>query len=191
MADYCQYGVGGIVWYDGGDHCCCMAKSLAGQIKHDAGGHRGSVPGVCVWHAADADILLLNSVGCLPYADTSASLHPPVYYAGAAVAAVLAFPGFTRARLLMCFMKIIYAPRRAKGRVKPVVLKHGLRNAMIPVVTKDGDYTVWLLLGGSIVAEKVFNWPGLWATVGGPPEMRDYPVIRRGAVVFWNLFLLT
>ncbi len=45
-------------------------------------------------------------------------------------------------------------------------VKHGLRNAMIPVVTMMG-LQFGFLLGGSIVVEKVFNWPGLgdyWST---------------------------
>ncbi len=51
---------------------------------------------------------------------------------------------------------------RAKGVSETwVVLKHGLRNAMIPVVTMMG-LQFGFLLGGSIVVEKVFNWPGLW-----------------------------
>ena len=67
---------------------------------------------------------------------------------------------------------------RAKGVSETwVVLKHGLRNAMIPVVTMMG-LQFGFLLGGSIVVEKVFNWPGLGRLLVDSVEMRDYPVIQ-------------
>ena len=67
---------------------------------------------------------------------------------------------------------------RAKGvRETVVVIKHCLRNAMIPVVTMMG-LQFGFLLGGSIVVEKVFNWPGLGRLLVDAVEMRDYPVIQ-------------
>ncbi len=46
------------------------------------------------------------------------------------------------------------------------------------------------LLGGSIVAEKVFNWPGL-AITGRPADMRDYPVIQAEVLLFSLEFILS
>jgi glutathione transport system permease protein len=82
---------------------------------------------------------------------------------GAAVAAVMA--RFTRASFVDVLHEDYMRTARAKGVSETrVVLKHGLRNAMIPVVTMMG-LQFGFLLGGSIVVEKVFNWPG-WATAG-------------------------
>ncbi|MDX7506779.1 ABC transporter permease subunit, partial [Citrobacter freundii] len=78
---------------------------------------------------------------------------------GAAVAAVMA--RFTRASFVDVLHEDYMRTARAKGVSETrVVLKHGLRNAMIPVVTMMG-LQFGFLLGGSIVVEKVFNWPGL------------------------------
>ncbi|WP_225806254.1 ABC transporter permease subunit, partial [Cronobacter sakazakii] len=79
---------------------------------------------------------------------------------------------------------------RAKGvSEKWVILKHGLRNAMIPVVTMMG-LQFGFLLGGSIVVEKVFNWPGLGRLLVDSVEMRDYPVIQAEVLLFSLEFIL-
>ena len=76
---------------------------------------------------------------------------------GAAVAAVMA--RFTRASFVEVLNEDFVRTARAKGVHEPmVVLKHCLRNAMIPVVTMMG-LQFGFLLGGSIVVEVVFNWP--------------------------------
>ena len=84
---------------------------------------------------------------------------------GAAVAAVMA--RFTRASFIEVIQEDYVRTARAKGVSENwVVLKHGLRNALIPVVTMMG-LQFGFLLGGSIVVEVVFNWPGLgacWST---------------------------
>ena len=95
---------------------------------------------------------------------------------GAAVAAVMA--RFTRASFVDVLSEDYMRTARAKGVSETwVVLKHGLRNAMIPVVTMMG-LQFGFLLGGSIVVEKVFNWPGLGRLLVDSVEMRDYPVIQ-------------
>jgi len=79
---------------------------------------------------------------------------------------------------------------RAKGvSEKWVILKHGLRNAMIPVVTMMG-LQFGFLLGGSIVVEKVFNWPGLGRLLVDSVDMRDYPVIQAEVLLFSLEFIL-
>ena len=65
----------------------------------------------------------------------------------------------------------------------------GLRNAMIPVVTMMG-LQFGFLLGGSIVVEKVFNWPGLGRLLVDSVEMRDYPVIQAEVLLFSLEFIL-
>lgn len=107
---------------------------------------------------------------------------------GAAVAAVMA--RFTRASFVEVLQEDFVRTARAKGvRETVVVVKHCLRNAMIPVVTMMG-LQFGFLLGGSIVVEKVFNWPGLGRLLVDAVEMRDYPVIQAEVLLFSLEFIL-
>ncbi|WNN45789.1 glutathione ABC transporter permease GsiC [Winslowiella toletana] len=107
---------------------------------------------------------------------------------GAAVAAVMA--RFTRASFVEVMQEDYMRTARAKGvRESLVVVKHGLRNAMIPVVTMMG-LQFGFLLGGSIVVEVVFNWPGLGRLLVDSVEMRDYPVIQAEVLLFSLEFIL-
>jgi glutathione transport system permease protein len=79
---------------------------------------------------------------------------------------------------------------RAKGLGESVVVaKHCLRNALIPVVTMMG-LQFGFLLGGSIVVETVFNWPGLGRLLVDSVSMRDYPVIQAEVLLFSMEFIL-
>lgn len=107
---------------------------------------------------------------------------------GAAVAAIMA--RFTRASFVEVMQEDYMRTARAKGvHESLVVVKHGLRNAMIPVVTMMG-LQFGFLLGGSIVVEKVFNWPGLGRLLIDSVEMRDYPVIQAEVLLFSLEFIL-
>jgi len=107
---------------------------------------------------------------------------------GAAVAAVMA--RFTRASFVEVVQDDFVRTARAKGLSEPVViLKHCLRNALIPVVTMMG-LQFGFLLGGSIVVEAVFNWPGLGRLLVDAVNMRDYPVIQALVLLFSLEFIL-
>lgn len=107
---------------------------------------------------------------------------------GAAVAAVMA--RFTRAAFVEVMQEDYMRTARAKGvRESLVVVKHGLRNAMIPVITMMG-LQFGFLLGGSIVVEVVFNWPGLGRLLIDSVSMRDYPVIQAEVLLFSLEFIL-
>ena len=107
---------------------------------------------------------------------------------GAGVAAVMA--RFTRASFVDVLSEDYMRTARAKGLSERwVILKHGLRNAMIPVVTMMG-LQFGFLLGGSIIVEQVFNWPGLGRLLVASVEMRDYPVIQAEVLLFSLEFIL-
>jgi glutathione transport system permease protein len=107
---------------------------------------------------------------------------------GAAVAAVMA--RFTRASFIEVIQEDFVRTARAKGvSEKWVILKHCLRNALIPVVTMMG-LQFGFLLGGSIVVEAVFNWPGLGRLLVDAVEMRDYPIIQTLVLLFSLEFIL-
>ncbi|POY69316.1 glutathione ABC transporter permease GsiC [Pantoea sp. PSNIH3] len=107
---------------------------------------------------------------------------------GAAVASIMA--RFSRASFVEVMQEDYMRTARAKGvRESRVLVKHGLRNAMIPVVTMMG-LQFGFLLGGSIVVEVVFNWPGLGRLLVDSVEMRDYPVIQAEVLLFSLEFIL-
>ncbi len=107
---------------------------------------------------------------------------------GAAVAAIMA--RFTRSSFVDILQEDYIRTARAKGLAETVVVvKHGLRNALIPVVTMMG-LQFGFLLGGSIVVEVVFNWPGLGRLLVDAVSMRDYPVIQALVLLFSLEFIL-
>jgi glutathione transport system permease protein len=107
---------------------------------------------------------------------------------GAAVAAVMA--RFTRASFVEVIGEDFVRTARAKGvRERVVITKHCLRNALIPVVTMMG-LQFGFLLGGSIVVEAVFNWPGLGRLLVDSVTQRDYPVIQALVLLFSLEFIL-
>ena len=107
---------------------------------------------------------------------------------GAAVAAVLA--RFARAAFADILHEDYVRTARAKGLGEAaVVLKHALRNALVPVITMMG-LQFGFLLGGSIVVEKVFNWPGMGRLLVDAVDMHDYPVIQGEVLLFSLEFIL-
>ena len=66
---------------------------------------------------------------------------------------------------------------RAKGlKERVVIYKHALRNALLPVITYLG-YSIGFLLGGAVVIEEIFNWPGLGQLMVVTAEKKDYPAL--------------
>jgi glutathione transport system permease protein len=107
---------------------------------------------------------------------------------GAGVAAVMA--RFTRASFVEVIQEDFVRTARAKGLSERIVIaKHCLRNALIPVVTMMG-LQFGFLLGGSIVVETVFNWPGLGRLLVDSVSMRDYPVIQTLVLLFSLEFIV-
>ena len=107
---------------------------------------------------------------------------------GAAVAAVMA--RFTRAAFIEVIGEDFVRTARAKGlKERSVIAKHCLRNALIPVVTMMG-LQFGFLLGGSIVVEAVFNWPGMGRLLVDAVNQRDYPVIQALVLLFSLEFIL-
>jgi glutathione transport system permease protein len=115
-------------------------------------------------------------------ADTWRHYILPTFTLGAAVAAVMA--RFTRSAFVDILGEDYVRTARAKGAPQiDVILRHCLRNALIPVVTMMG-LQFGFLLGGSIVVEKVFTWPGLGRLLVDSVEMRDYPVLQALVLLF-------
>ncbi|AKQ56563.1 ABC transporter permease [Bordetella hinzii] len=129
-------------------------------------------------------------LGWLPTVGATSWKHYilPSITLGAAVAAVMA--RFTRASFVEVIQEDFVRTARAKGLAeRRVVIKHALRNALIPVVTMMG-LQFGFLLGGSIVVETVFNWPGLGRLLVDAVTQRDYPVIQGLVLLFSLEFIL-
>ena len=101
----------------------------------------------------------------------------------------------TRSSLLETLGEDYIRTARSKGlKERKVVLKHGLKNALLPVVTIIG-IQLGYRLGGAVITETVFSWPGVGRLIVNAIEQRDYPIVQAGvlmlAVVFTfvNLFV--
>ena len=80
---------------------------------------------------------------------------------------------------------------RAKGlRRSNVVLNHGLRNSLLPAITVIG-LKFAEMLGGAILTETIFAWPGIGRYMFEAIKNRDYPVIQGTTLVFALMFVLT
>ncbi|WP_241083415.1 glutathione ABC transporter permease GsiC [Achromobacter xylosoxidans] len=129
-------------------------------------------------------------LGWLPTVGASSWKHYilPSITLGAAVAAVMA--RFTRASFVEVIQEDYVRTARAKGLSERIVItKHTLRNALIPVVTMMG-LQFGFLLGGSIVVETVFSWPGLGSLLVNAVVQRDYPVIQGLVLLFSVEFIV-
>ena len=79
---------------------------------------------------------------------------------------------------------------RARGlKEKVVILRHALRNAMIPILTIYG-MSLPFLLGGAVLIERVFAWPGLGLLGVEAVNGRDYPVILATTMIAAVLVVL-
>jgi peptide/nickel transport system permease protein len=79
---------------------------------------------------------------------------------------------------------------RSKGASESiVVLKHALRNALIPTVTVVG-LQVGILLGGNMIIETVFSWPGLGRMVVDAIFNRDFPLIQGSVMIYAFTFVM-
>jgi glutathione transport system permease protein len=111
---------------------------------------------------------------------------PSVTLAAGAAASIARF---ARSSLLEVIGEDFVRTARAKGVAERRVLwKHALRNALIPVVTLAG-LQFGFLLGGSIVVETVFSWPGLGWLMVQSIAFRDYPVLTAEILLFSLEFL--
>lgn len=107
--------------------------------------------------------------------DRIAHLILPAFVLGVASAASLA--RYMRGSMIDVLRMEYIRTARAKGlSERRVLLKHALRNAAIPIVTIIG-LSLPFLLGGAVVTERIFSWPGMGSLMVESIYTRDYPVV--------------
>lgn len=137
-------------------------------------------------------LMLIFSVylGWLPLAGKETWLHLilPAITLGTPSAAVVS--RLTRSSLLEVLQQDYIRTARAKGLAEVVVVNsHAIRNAMIPVVTVIG-LQLGYLLGGAVVTETVFAWPGIGRLVVQSILARDFPVVQAAVLILAITFVM-
>jgi len=116
------------------------------------------------------------------------AIFPPALSLGIAMAAVVT--RFTRSSLIEVLQEDYIITARAKGMTELLVVgKHGLRNAMINVLTIVGLQTA-ALLGGAVLIETVFSLPGVGRLALDAVLQRDYPMVQGSILMISFLFVL-
>jgi peptide/nickel transport system permease protein len=95
----------------------------------------------------------------------------------------------TRSSMLEILNRDYIRTGRAKGLTEPsVVLRHALRNAAIPVLTVIG-LQIGSLLGGAVITESVFAWPGMGKLIVDAIFFRDFPVVQTVLILSATVFV--
>ncbi|MFF0826494.1 nickel ABC transporter permease [Brevibacillus sp. NPDC003359] len=119
---------------------------------------------------------------------TFAHLLLPSITLGFGVSAIIA--RFTRSSVLEVLQEDFVRTAKAKGQRESVIIwTHVLRNALIPVITMTG-LQFGFLLGGAVVVEQVFAWPGLGSYLIDSVLARDYPAMQALILLFSVQFLI-
>ncbi len=115
-------------------------------------------------------------------------LFLPSVTLGATVAAIVA--RVLRSSMLEILRSDYVQLARAKGAPeRTVIIKHALRNALIPTVTVVG-LQVGVLLGGNMIIETVFGWPGLGRMVVEAIFNRDFPLVQGAVMIYAFTFVM-
>jgi len=147
----------------------------------DLGASAFSLLGVSIpnfWLGPLLVLVFSLGLGWFPVSGRSGALSVvlPAITLGTALAAILS--RMVRSSLLEVLGEDFIRTARAKG-LSPyrVLVRHGLRNAWLPVLTVLG-MQLGALLGGAVVTETVFNWPGIGSLLVESIQRRDYPVVQ-------------
>lgn len=96
----------------------------------------------------------------------------------------------TRSTMLEVIRQDYVRTARAKGLVESLVIyRHALRNALIPVVTVVG-LQMGSLLGGAVLTETVFSWPGIGSLLVNAILAADYPLVQGSVILIATIFVV-
>ena len=136
------------------------------------------------------NLYVLDSILTLNFEALKSSLHHLALPAIALATIPTAFIArITRSSMLDVLNAEYVRTARAKGVLEfTVVNRHALKNAMLPVITVIGLQTGFLL-GGAILTETIFAWPGMGRWVTNAIVARNFPVVQAGVFVFAIIFV--
>jgi peptide/nickel transport system permease protein len=100
------------------------------------------------------------------------------------VSSAAAVARYMRSSMLEVIRQDYIRTARAKGlSERTVILKHALKNALLPIITLVGLYLPFLF-SGAVLVESVFAWPGMGTTIVGAILQRDYPLVMGTSFLF-------
>jgi len=152
----------------------------------------GSLLGLCMpvfWIGLVLMYVFSYKLGWFPVGGTGTWKHLILPAVTMAAYTVATLARMTRSSLMEVLGEDYIRTARAKGlSYGAVVLFHGLRNAFIPIITVFG-MQVGQLMGGAILTETVFAWPGLGRLMVGAILDRDYPLLQGTVLVFASAYI--
>ncbi len=158
-----------------------VLAAVRNNTAWDGGAMMFSMLGISVPNFLMGPVLILVFalwLGWLPVSgrEEAGSIVLPALTLGTALAAILS--RMIRATLLETLGEDYVRTARAKGLPwRTVIFKHALRNALLPVITLLG-LQLGALLGGTVITEIVFSWPGIGQLTIESIHRRDYPVVQ-------------
>ncbi len=141
------------------------------------------------WFGLLAILFFSVNLGWFPVAGrgTLSHLVLPAITLGVSSTAIIA--RMTRSSMLEVLDQDYVRTARAKGVLRSsVVVKHALRNALVPVVTVGG-LEFGRLMAGAVLTETVFTWPGIGRLLVDSILARDYPVVQGAVLVIATAFI--
>jgi dipeptide transport system permease protein len=166
-----------------------MAFSVGLELTPVSGriGIEYDVPFVSGFMLIDAALADLRGLERGAFASAALHLVLPATVLGTIPMAVIA--RMTRSSMLEVLREDYMRTARAKGLPPArVIVVHGLRNALIPLLTVLG-LQVGSLLGGAVLTETIFSWPGIGKWIIDAIARRDYPVVQAGILVAALVFI--
>jgi peptide/nickel transport system permease protein/oligopeptide transport system permease protein len=152
-----------------------------------------SLLGLCLpvfWIGLVMMFIFSLTLGWFPTGGSGGPKHLILPAVTLALHSVASLARMTRSSLLEVLGEDYVRTARAKGLGRwSVVLRHGLRNALIPIVTVFG-MQVGQLMGGAILTETVFAWPGVGRLMVGAILGRDYMLLQGTMLLFAGAYVL-
>lgn len=142
------------------------------------------------WVAYLLILLFSVALGILPVAGSGSWKHLVLPSLTLGLGGSASLMRLTRSEMLDILQQDFIRTSRAKGlRSSAVLIRHALRNAMIPIATVTGMRFAGLL-GGAVIVETIFAWPGIGKLVLDAIFDRDYPMIQGFVIFMGTVFVL-
>ena len=163
---------------------------------------RGWISRVVGWYAAAGEsipsfwfalllmLVFAVNLGVLPSSGFGTWQHYVLPVTTLALFSSASLAALTRANMVSALQSDFVKMERNLGLPESaIIFKHALRNASVPIITFLG-LQFGVLLGGAVVTERVFSWPGVGQVMVEAIFTRDYPVIQAGVLVTAFCFML-